>query len=457
MNINVTTDFSQYLNQTLNFCIDFESDEAQVELTLPALKVKNNVEVKSLTVTNSRGQNLPFTVMDDTLSVCAPSFRIAYAIQSHHSECVGSDKEVDFLYPFFNSEELFVGSGAIPYPAHLAALDERIQSQFHFTNLPSGWQMFSNLTSGRISPAALDSFFVYCAMAQNLHQHVFSGVNGQIAFQLCVQHGKTIPITLEDLWQYLDTYCDWLEHHLAPLSHLQRINILVLQAPPNFAELSNGRSFATGENMLNGIAVYAPIDPEYLQRIFKHGSYSYFLYDGLTHELMHYCTTKAWQGKYKSVLYPAADCPPHHARLIGETLNFYFHDQYVRRYFSGSDEQFVVETVARAIQMEQHRQQPNPLLSLFLLDTYLHSMKSSLLALFRHMLERQRSRQQPYDSAEILFDVLQEDFGISLPVEYREMLWTTKIADTAMIETALHQLGYVLIQNQDKYRVEKQV
>jgi|GEM_PF-4330866 len=456
MNITIETDFSQYANQTLSFCIHYESDEAHVALTMPALKVKNGVEVKGLTVTDERGQDVPFTIADDTLSIDAPSFEVAYAIQTRYAECVGSDKEVDFVYPFVNAEEIFIGSGVIAYPSHIRDLDEKIHAEFRVLNLPSGWQMFSNLTSGSISPAVLDTFFVYCAVTQNLSQHVFSGVHGQIVFQLCVQHGKNIPMTPEDLWQYLDTYVHWLEQHLVPLRHLQEIKLLILQAPANFAELANDRSFATGENMVGGIVTYAPVDPQYVQRRFRYDTYSDLLYHGLTHELMHYYTTTVWQGKYKSVLYPAADCPPAHARLIGESLNIYFHEPYVQRYFWGSDEQFVVETVARAIQIEQDRQQPHPLLSLFLLDTYLRSMKRSLLALFRCMLERQQSRWRPYHSLELLFDVAREDLGIALPVEYREMLLGMRTADTAMIEAALHQRGYVLIQTRDKYRVEKQ-
>jgi len=450
MNITIETDFLQYLNQTLNFCIHYESDEAHVALTLPALKVKNGVEVEGLTVTGERGQDVPFTIADDTLSIAAASFEVAYAIQTRYAECVGSDKEVDFVYPFVNAEEIFIGSGVIAYPSHIRDLDEKIHAQFRVINLPSDWQMFSNLTPGSISPAVLDTFFVYCAVTQNLSQHVFRGMNGQIVFRLCVQHGKNIPMTPEDLWQYLDTYGHWLEQHLVPMRHLQEIKLLILQAPANFAELANDRSFATGENMVGGIVTYAPADPQYEQRRFKYDTYSDFLYHGLTHEFMHYYTTTVWQGKYKSVLYPAADCPPAHARLIGEYLNIYFHEPYVQRYFLGSDEQFVVETMTRAVHMEQDRQQPHPLLSLFLLDAYLRRMKHSLLALFRCMLERQQSRRRPYDSVAFLFDVAREDLGITLPVAYKEMLLGTRTAEPAMIEAALRQRGYVLIQTQDK-------
>jgi len=56
MNITIETDFSQYANQTLNFCIHYERADAHVALTLPALKVKNGVEVKNLTVTGESGQ-----------------------------------------------------------------------------------------------------------------------------------------------------------------------------------------------------------------------------------------------------------------------------------------------------------------------------------------------------------------------------------------------------------------
>ena len=64
MNITIETDFSQYANQTLNFCIHYERADAHVALTLPALKVKNGVEVKNLTVTGESGQGVPFTIRE---------------------------------------------------------------------------------------------------------------------------------------------------------------------------------------------------------------------------------------------------------------------------------------------------------------------------------------------------------------------------------------------------------
>lgn len=439
MLIKINVDLSNYRNQTLRVRLDYETGAARNGAALPALAVKNGVEIADLSVLDDAGRAVPFTVEGETLLIEAAAFRLSYALQTGYTQCVGSDKDVDFLYPFLNANEIFFGSGAIAYPTPLPDLAETMQVSFHLTNLPAGWRVFSNLTAAEISPAALDGFFVYCAPAQPVERYTFKGVDRSIDFRLCVQYGKSIPLAPQEIWQYVETYCQWLERHLRPLSHLQTVNILILQAPAEFEAVANGRSFATGENVWNGIAAYAPTDGAYLRRMFNYSAYAYFLYDGLTHELMHYYTTTAWQGKYKSILYPAPDCPPQAARLLGETLNFYFHDRYLRRYVSGSDAQFITETLARARLSQEQTGRPNPLLGLFVVDLYLRSRGSSLLELFGRMLARQQATGEPYRSMAILFEVLEEEFGLTLPVEYREILLGTRMADPAMVEAALRR------------------
>ena len=164
---------------------------------------------------------------------------------------------------------------------------------------------------------------------------------------------------------------------------------LLLQASDNFEQLAHGRSFATGENVLNGIAIYSPTSPAYLQRLFGHGNYVHFLFEGLTHELMHVYTTKAWQGKFKSRLYPAVECPALHARMIGGDLNVYFCLQGLYLFLE-KPEAFLPETVGQALSKYLQTRQRNPLLDLFLFDIALRHNKRTLLQVFGALVEAQQ-------------------------------------------------------------------
>lgn len=442
MNIDIIAKLEDYNQQMLGFSIACKSDSTQNELILPGLAVGNGIEVSELKVADPQGQPVQFRLDGSVLFIPAPCFDLSYRIRTVYTHCVGADLEVDFLYPFANSQELFFGSGCMAVPAGLRDRDEDIRASFRLSGVPQDWQVYSNLLSERISPAGLDNCFLYYAPASGLPQHTYSGTDGEVVFRLCVQHGKTIPIPASALWQYLDTCCAWMEANLGPLSHVQQVNILVLQAPADFAKIAGGRTFATGENMLNGIAVYAPDDPAYLERMFRHSSYEYFLQDGLAHELMHFYTTSAWQGKYKSMLYPAADCPPAHARLLGESLATYLHDAFVRRHFTGSDDAFIEHTLAHALQTQQQRGKPHPLVSLFVLDAWLGSHGSSLLSVSRRMIARQREQGEPYHSMDVLVRAIEEDIGLEPAPDLLDGLHGEGMVDPGAIASVLQQHGF---------------
>ncbi|MBK8034964.1 MAG: hypothetical protein IPK17_36750 [Chloroflexi bacterium] len=139
--------------------------------------------------------------------------------------------------------------------------------------------------------------------------------------------------------------------------------------------------------MLNEIVAYGADAPAELAK-YGYSTYRAFLVSGLLHELLHFYTTAAWSGRYKSTLYPAPDCPRSDRRLIGEALNLYF------------SEQFALELLGAPAEAFAEKIQPGgvfgSLAPLADLDQALHVRGTSLRALFAALLERKRKDRTGY-------------------------------------------------------------
>jgi hypothetical protein len=165
-------------------------------------------------------------------------------------------------------------------------------------------------------------------------------------------------------------------------------------------------------------------------------SYRDYLFEGLAHEVMHFYTTTAAQGKYKSVLYPAPDCPPAQASLLGEALNLYFAYQFVGDYFQTPD----LLRRHLVFGLERHRKtgRRNGLLDLFWLDQELGGLNTSLLALFRELILWKQQAPGPYRSGEILFETLSRRMNIHATPEMKETVLGQNVPDyNTLLQTRL--------------------
>lgn len=344
----------------------------------------------------------------ENLSVDGSDFALEYDLAVPHKACLGSDKRADLLYPFINEDEVFFGTGSLPVP------EGECEVSLRLSGLPAGWSEFSSLTPGGMSAEKLSPFFCYCSAGQSPKEHVWRGADQETTLRLLVQRGKELPMSSADLFDFFDGYMGWLERSLAPYRRAREINYLVLQAPPDFEALAGGRSFATGENVLNGVACYAPPGNDYIRERFGYRSYTHFLYEGLAHELTHFYTSGAFDVPSKTVLYPSKDCPRYASRLIAEALNLYFCTQYVSAHVPegrGSFDAWMDRCRAR-LRDTGARQ---PLLDLLELDAWLQARGSGLLALFREMVLLRMDDRRPYGSAAFLFDTLRSRLDIEPP------------------------------------------
>ncbi len=406
MRLDITVSLQHYLDRRLDFMLVWDHPGATT-FELAALE-HPLVRVQGLTA-EAAGQSISLPLAGHSFTVAAATpITLRYSVSTPFTDCMGSDRQVDLILPFSNAYEVFFGTGVIPYPADLPRMADELQVSFRLTDLPDGWQAFSSLITGGAHPAKLDGFFCYCCPPRPPEISVYAGSEKRVTFRWLTQHGKTfadLPFLIDSARRWLD----WLEANLAPYSGLEQIDVLLLRAPHDYLAQTGGNAFATGENVLNGIVAYGPDAPAELAKL-GYPTYRAFLVSGLLHEILHFYTTAAWNGQYKSILYPAPDCPRPDSRIMGEALNLYFSEQFALTLLGAPPDAFAA--------LLERRVQPNrrdSLVDLAALDRDLQARGTSLRALFAALLERKRRVRTPYGSIDWMFDVLREAFGIDRP------------------------------------------
>ena len=219
-----------------------------------------------------------------------------------------------------------------------------------------------------------------------------------------------------------------LEESFGGYSGANKVNIMVLQPPANFETIMGEATFATGENMLGGVAVYTPKSPEYIRKYFGHASYPRHIYDGLAHELTHFYSTTAWQGRYKSLLFPSSACPEPHKQLIGEMLTADFHNGISHDQVSGKNS-FIASKILAQLSAWKAAPRKKPFLDLFLLDLWLRSKKGSLKAATVHLINEYGHQHKPYRTGAALATAAEACCGKPLPPWLRTTLLTPHIPD----------------------------
>lgn len=430
------------------------STEDQKNFLLEALTVGNGIEVENLTAHDLDEHELPFEVDGNHLFVFAPTVCFSYVLRTGYQVCVGADKKQEFIYPFANSDEIFLGTGALIHPVQLEEWDVRMT----LLNPPEGFRVFSNLVTEADCMAAhkLSGFFLYLSPESPAAVYTYQYDNGTVlTLQLCVQQGKTLPLAPDELFDLIGIWLLFLETHVSSYDRVETVNILILQAPPDFEALAGGKSFATGENMRGGIVCYAPNDPAYLHRLFGYDDYRTFLFDGLIHEIGHFYTSSdAKPGK--AFLYPSDSCTPADRMLIGEALNGYLHRQFLARFHHNNMQHFFSDSLARWLTQQQTQQRRSFHLDWFLLDVYLRTTRQvSLWHLLQAMVQTQQSINRPFDSVGRVIDAVEHILSGTLPELYQIILREgVKDFDyPTQITAALEKLGYRLIESAESYKI----
>ena len=429
MRADYLVDLSGAGSGLVRFRAEFSGLPPGSALRLPARLARVGVEVCGLRAADAAGKPLRLKARGERISVPARAFVLEYSLHISFKECAGTDKEIELLYPFLNGSELFLGSGALAYPEDLRRLAPRLKASLRVEGLPAGWRLFSSLAEGPVSPAALDSFFLYFSK-RSPRAHAYRGLACVTDFSLLVQAGKTIPLGAPEVWAWTDMVMGSLEKYLSPYRGFKKLSVLLLQCPADFEQLTGGRAFAAGENVAGGILAYTPKSPEYIKRRYGYTSYAYHLRDGLAHELTHFYSTGAWQGRYKSMLFPAEVCPPQQRRLIGEALTAYFHNGVIRCR-PGAKPSFISGKILPALRAWALKPGKRPLLDLFLLDLWLRAGGSSLAGAVRRLLRECGAKHRPYRSALALVRAAEACRSAALPAPLKKAILTEYAPDYA--------------------------
>ena len=398
-----------YPSRELDIVFRVDSDTEIPLFRFELLLSRPGVRLENLKVVDTNGENVKHYPHDGKIEFEAMQFEISYCVVVDHSDCVGVDRETEFIFPFINENEVFFGTGLFPFPVNLHEPDADIELSFNVDGVSADWQMFSSLDVGRLAAAKLDNFFWYANADRALQQIFLDGGQGPIRFQLLVQREKTIPISSGEFNEFLSRFISWVESNIAPYRQLADINCLILQAPPDYLNMTESTSFATGENVINGIAAYGPDDPDNYQKLGCE-TYRDYLLEGIAHEFMHCFTTTAIQGKYKSILYPSPGCPPAHARFIGESMNLYCIYQFIGEYMG--DPFRLQDHLKFHLGWVKNSKRRSGLLDAYLFDQFLVENGSSLLSLFSAMVKRKQEEPGPYTSGEFILETLREKMNI---------------------------------------------
>ncbi|MBX3066417.1 MAG: hypothetical protein U0528_02780 [Anaerolineae bacterium] len=359
-----------------------------------------------------------------------------YSISIDYTVCVGSDKEHAFDYPFINDDEIFIASGLLP---HLpAALTAGAWARIAIMGVPDGWTVFTNIIQGDQEAEILHSFFLYCA--KDINVRTFQQADRHFEFVV-----PTEDVDLDSLWISIEGCLKWLSNHLLPYRPEADARVLLLRAPADFEQIANGRTFATGENMLGGIITFAPRDPAYLRKLFGYEDYDLFLRDGMIHELFHYYASGDPAAATRSLLIPTADCSPDTASLLGEALTGYLHRLYLTLTAPNYERalaQFLNGVIVMSLRRKRRHQ-----IALWLLDMHLRQHNSSLFDLLRVWLAGQQDYPVRFSSLDDALTIAKRLTAAPVPAELVSILDGSAIETPlyrAAINSAVAELGFVL-------------
>jgi hypothetical protein len=464
--LDYTIDLSDSRSGRIHITLDLRSRVEINVLVLTALVIANGITVHDLTVTDIDGSLLTPSVKDSEITVAGDRFRLRYTIETTYSVTVGVDKQHDFMYPFANDHEVFFGTGAFAAPLSVCQQDTSVEWQcvMRVVNLPPRFEIFSSVllrnTEESVSPPKLNAGYLYAGEILTPVPYMHRLTSGDdLTLNVLVAYGKTLPLPREQVFAFIEGYIGFLETRIAPFRHVEAIQLLVLQAPANFEAMAQQQTFATGENLPNGIVAYGPLEGDYLKRTLGYDDYIDFMYAGLAHELLHYYTTSSIING-KSVIYPAPDCPPHDRWLIGEVLVSYFHQQYIAKHHYGDIERFLTHDIARSLNQWARTSQRHYLLDWFAFDVnlrYEHGL--TMLDLFRLMVQYKQHEIGPYTSVEWLFKLLEYD-GFTLSEPHRALLRESALPDyDRVIRETLRLVGCEVLKDEEegqvRYRVQR--
>lgn len=246
---------------------------------------------------------------------------------------------------------------------------------------------------------------------------------GAVELNFCYPSTLFNTEEFDNLKDYLLNFLNYLQKNIGASLRQGRINFLLAPVSANYQELSNNSSFVSGCNMDNGVFVNGPDDSAFLQ-IFGHKKYIDFIYDGLTHELLHFYTTGSSSGN-KSYLFSSPNTSRIVKGVIGEGLNCYFHYQYFYKHYHHNLELFFKDKIISPIKNSHGMMKNKFIYDWYLFDKYLErNFSINLIQLFKELIVNSREHGYlPYENYEFFLEVMKKKFNITPDSNYIDLLF----------------------------------
>lgn len=325
-----------------------------------------------------------------------------YVIEPKFTKHIGSHRSLSLNMPFSNQNEFFMGDSCILRPFD-AKFNELINDSIELeiineTNL----SLFTSIKPGAVDREQLILFFCYLCHAR---ENVYSGKNKNLSIQIVQSESASKIISAKELFLDVNSYLNYYVDELG--NHKQKELIIFQNIPdPNFQKLNNGKTFATGENVRNGILIYLPNDGDYLQWLAGHRDYLRELRTGLIHEIGHFYSSKGGDPN-KTILTHDKVCPERDYWIIGENLNGYF-TSFIAKSFGvvSSPQDFKTLAMQNAKNYKKRKGYAGCLYFCFV-DKILKDEGTSLWVVYKEMIRSQRENPTLYKSIEYFYDCLE--------------------------------------------------
>lgn len=426
--LSIDIDFSEIAVRYISFNIHCNQSNI-TEMIFPLLANQNGIEFISIDLkinekTSDINNHHNKDLKKDVLCNLCGNFSLNYKIKIKNEFPLGFDKNYSdsFIVPSINTEtgDVFIGAGILPYPLNWSEIRDEVSLSVDGFNqekyyLVSNILPGNNVESNYIKCSFLNDFFLYLGNKNNseiiFDKLSFDTIDKQQAnIKLCFANTKLKIDAFNKVKKYLFDYLMYLQDQLQASLRQKNIVILIMPVPTNYEQLSNN-TFVSGCNMDNGVFINAPDVKMFLQR-FGHENYLDFLYDGLTHEFLHFYTTGA-ASQYKSYLYSSSDCPRFMKSAIGEGLNCYFHYQYFYKHYHNNLELFITKRIIDPIRKTSGVTKHNYLWDWYFLDCYLKNhFQIPLLNVFKEMIQQTiQCGLKPYRDINFVIEISRKMLG----------------------------------------------
>lgn len=339
----------------------------------------------------------------------------SYILKPKFNQHIGSYQSLSLNMPFSNEKEFFMGDSCILRPFN-KNFEEDFYGRVEIEILN---ETDLGLATSLDRESDKDQLLLFFCYLGEFKKNYYKNFSQDLEIEVVQTPRASRKISARELFNDVDKYH---QYYLNELGKHKQKRLTIFQSMPddNFQKLGQGKTFATGENVRNGILIYLPDDENYIEWLSGHKSYLRELKYGLLHELGHFYSSKGGDPE-KTLITHSSSCPVRDFWIIGENLNGYFTSIIAKELGLIEDDQGFSSLVKLHSNTYLKRKGYAGCLYFCYVDKILRDVGSSLWDVYKNMIDSQRENPSPYDNIEYFINFCNVECGEIISGRIREL------------------------------------